>query len=299
MNEDVLVADGITKTYKKNPVLAGLSFSLPGSALCALIGLNGAGKSTFLRILVGLARADTGSVRVSGQDSRFGAPPLAAYVAQDKPLHGSLRVRHVLDYAATLSGEFDTGYARDWLGAFGVPLDGICGRLSGGQRTQVALSAAMARRAPLVVLDEPMADLDPVARSEVSERLRAAAAEHETSVLISSHVLGDLENTCDRVVVLDRGRAALDGGVEQLQAEHRAVTGARGDVAAWIEQAGHVYVGAADGRDGRTVVRVADPETLDAPPPPEGLRIEPATLEDITLAVLRGGAQGRPSPSSS
>ena len=286
----VLEVDDIGKSYDKHLVLGECSFSVPESALCALIGLNGTGKSTLLRIIVGLARADAGSVRVAGRPSRFGAPPVAAYVAQDKPLHASLRVTQVLEYAAALNGEFDGRYAREWLDSFGVPGDKTCGRLSGGQRTQVALAVAMARRAPLVVLDEPMADLDPVAREEVAERLREAA-DRGTSVLISSHVLGDLEGTCDRVVVLDQGRAALDGPIDRLLAEHRVLTGDRRAAAEWVEQAGCIYVGVTGNRNPRTVARIPGGQSADAlPPVPDGLRIEPSTLEDITLAVLREAA---------
>ncbi|MFF2074612.1 ABC transporter ATP-binding protein [Kitasatospora sp. NPDC058162] len=221
----VLRAEGVGKNYGGTWVLQDCGFALPEGSVTALVGLNGAGKSTLLRLIAGLDRSSAGGIEIAGREVVFGEPPAVSYLSQERPLYRALRVREILGYAAALNEGFDAKLAREWLDAFGIPLARRCQDLSGGQHTQVALAVALAKRSPLVVLDEPMADLDPLAREDVSRRLREIAATTGRSFLLSSHVIGDLEPVCDRLLVLAHGRIVLDGPVDGLADRVRAEGG--------------------------------------------------------------------------
>ncbi|MEU8923715.1 ABC transporter ATP-binding protein [Kitasatospora sp. NPDC048545] len=231
----VLQAKGVGKSYGDTWVLRDCEFELPEASVTALVGLNGAGKSTLLRLIAGLDRSSAGGIEIAGKDVVFGEPPAVSYLSQERPLYRALRVREILGYAAALNEGFDVRLARDWLDNFGIPLARRCQDLSGGQHTQVALAVALAKRSPLVVLDEPMADLDPLAREDVSTRLREIAAASGRSFLLSSHVIGDLEPVCDRLLVLAGGRIVLDGPVDGLAERVRANGGSAPDSASLTE----------------------------------------------------------------
>jgi ABC-2 type transport system ATP-binding protein len=214
--EAALHFESATKYFGATVALDGCSFSVPRGAVCALVGRNGSGKTTAMRAAVGFLALDRGVVTVEGRPVRPGAPSPVSYLAQGRPLHGALTVDDTLAYAHALAGgAFAGDLARDWVQEHDVPLDRPVRSLSGGQRTQVALAAAVARTTPVVELDEPMADLDPVARSIVSERLGALAAAGR-SVLVSSHAVTELSGFCDHIVVFDHGRAVIAGPVGEV-----------------------------------------------------------------------------------
>jgi ABC-2 type transport system ATP-binding protein len=201
--------------------------SIPEGHLAALVGPNGAGKTTLLNIAVGLTSPSAGALTVLGGSAAGSQEALdgIAYVAQDMPLYRQLSVTDMLHLARNLNRTFDIAYARRRLGDLGIADGQKTGKLSGGQRAQLALTLALARHPRLLVLDEPTAPLDPVARHGFMATVLAAMAEDGLSVVLSSHVLAELERVADFLVLITLGRVRLAGSVDELTADHRLVTG--------------------------------------------------------------------------
>ena len=223
----VLTATGLGKRYRRTWALRDCSLTVPAGRVVALVGPNGAGKTTLLHLVVGLLAPTAGTVRVFDREVAGDAGTLArvAFLAQDKPLFDGFTVAEMLRFGRHLNPRWDQEYARTRLGELDIPLDRRVGKLSGGQQAQVALTVALAKRPELLVLDEPLANLDPLARHEVMRGLMAAVAETGMTVVLSSHVVSDLENTCDWLVVLNGGRVQVSGDIEELTAAHRLLTG--------------------------------------------------------------------------
>ncbi|GGU04138.1 ABC transporter ATP-binding protein [Streptomyces lateritius] len=225
MSETAIEALGLAKRYGRGRgwALRDCSFALPAGRVCALVGPNGAGKSTLLALAAGLLRPTQGVVRGPARTD-------LAYVAQDKPLHPQLTVADTL----TMGRELNPGR---WDGEIAARIvetldpGARVRRLSGGQRTRVALALALGKRPELLLLDEPMADLDPLARHELMGALMADTAERGTTVVVSSHILTELEGACDHLLLLDGGRIRLDGAIDDLLAAHTLVTGPVEDLA--------------------------------------------------------------------
>jgi ABC-2 type transport system ATP-binding protein len=190
--------------------------------VAALVGPNGAGKSTLLNLAVGLAAPSAGTVTVLG--GRHAGSPAAldgiAFVAQDTPLYKGLSVADMIYVTRSLNRRFDQPYARARLDELGIPLKRKAGKLSGGQQAQLALTLALARRPRLLVLDEPVAMLDPVARHDFMATVLAAATADGVSVLLSSHVLTELERVANYLILLSRGQVRLTGEADDLLAAH-------------------------------------------------------------------------------
>ncbi len=222
----VLGATGLGKRYRRTWALKDCSLSIPAGRVVALVGPNGAGKTTLLHLVVGLLTPTAGTVTAFGEPGGT-KETLAriAFLAQDKPLYDGFSVADMLRFGAHLNARWDQEFAEKRLASLEIPLDRKVGKLSGGQQAQVALTVALAKRPDLLVLDEPLANLDPLARHEVMRGLMAAVAETGMTVVLSSHVVSDLENTCDWLVVLNRGRVQVSGDIEELLAEHRLLTG--------------------------------------------------------------------------
>ncbi len=216
MRPPVLEATGLGVRYRRGWALRDCSLALPAGRVAALVGPNGAGKTTLMHAAVGLLAPARGSIAVRGQ---------AAFVAQDKPLYETFTVAEMLAFGRRTNVRWDERAALRRLAGLDVPLDRKVGRLSGGQQAQVALTIALARTPDLLVLDEPLANLDPVARHDVMRAIMAEVAEHGLSVLLSSHVVSDLEETCDWLVVLNGGRLQVIGDIEDLLAGHLVLTG--------------------------------------------------------------------------
>jgi ABC-2 type transport system ATP-binding protein len=215
----VLEATGLGVRYRRGWALRDCSLAIPAGRVAALVGPNGAGKTTLMHAAVGLLAPAQGGVVVRGQ---------AAFVAQDKPLYETFTVAEMLTFGRRTNLRWDERAALDRLAGLGIPLDRKVGRLSGGQQAQVALTIALARTPDLLVLDEPLANLDPVARHDVMRAIMAEVAEHGLSVLLSSHVVSDLEETCDWLIVLNGGRLQVSGDIEDLLAGHLVMTGPAG-----------------------------------------------------------------------
>jgi ABC-2 type transport system ATP-binding protein len=213
----IIECAGLGKRYRQAWALRDCTLGIPSGRVVALVGPNGAGKTTLLNLTVGLARPTAGTVRVL-DGVPAGSPDaldLIAFVAQDAPLYASLPV------ADLLHRRWDPGRAATRLASLRIPADKRVGELSVGQKTQLALTIALARRPELLVLDEPLAALDPLARHEFMASLMAAVTEEGISVVLSSHVVAELERVADYLVVLSAGRVRVAGPIGDLVASHR------------------------------------------------------------------------------
>lgn len=257
--------------------LRELSVEVPPGRVVALIGPNGAGKTTLLNIAAGLLRPTAGTVRVVGgapgrQQERIG------YVAQDAPLWPRLRVTDVLDVGRCMNPRFDVQLARARIERFDIPYRARIQTLSGGQRAQVALTLVLAKHPELLLLDEPLANLDPLARREFLTSMFATCAEEGVAVLFSSHVIAELERICDYLIVLVAGRVRIAGDIDELRAGHRVVTGPRD----WPRHSGITVVSATDAA-GRTAALVrSDSHTRFGP----GLEETAPTFDELALGYL-------------
>ncbi|CND84010.1 ABC-type multidrug transport system%2C ATPase component [Mycobacterium tuberculosis] len=225
----VLEAQGLGKRYGKRWALSECTLDIPAGRVVGLVGPNGAGKSTLLNLAVGQMAPTTGSIRVLGGRPAAGPEQLAkvGYVAQDTPTYSRLSVGDHLKLGARLNPRWDDGLARERVGRLGLDLGHKAGKLSGGQRAQLALTLGIAKRPELLILDEPVAALDPLARREFLQGLMEAVAEHSLSVVLSSHLVSDLERTCDYLIVLVESRVRVAGDVDDLLATHHRLTGPR------------------------------------------------------------------------
>lgn len=265
-----LDATGLGKRYRRAWGLRDCTFELPAGCICALVGPNGAGKSTLMHLAAGVLTPTSGQVRVHQR---------LALLAQDKPLYRRFTVAEMLRAGASMNPDWDSAYATRLVEEADVPMRARIGTLSGGQRTRVALAMALGRRPGLVMLDEPLSDLDPLARKEVLQTLMAEVADTGMTVLLSSHILADLEDSCDHLLLLAGGRIQLSGDVEDLLCQHRVLTGAR-----------DLTMPAASIVDSRVTARQV---TLLARTTEAGdgwTQYEP-TLEELTLAYLRSAKE--------
>jgi ABC-2 type transport system ATP-binding protein len=220
-------ARALGKRYGRTWALQDCALEVPAGRIAALVGPNGAGKTTLLHLAVGLLRPDAGEVRVFGRDPRSVLPEVG-FVAQDTPLYRDFTAAEHVTMGGKLNRRrWDAALARERLAKLGIPPDQPVGKLSGGQRAQVALALALAKRPRLLLLDEPIASLDPLARREFMQALMGAVADSETTVLLSSHLLADLERSCDYLIVLQRSRVQLTGAVDELIESHRTLVGPR------------------------------------------------------------------------
>ncbi|MFF0054753.1 ABC transporter ATP-binding protein [Streptomyces microflavus] len=231
MTGAAMEARGLTMAYGRrrsgHTALDGCSFRLPAGRVCALVGPNGAGKSTLLNLAAGLARPSAGSLTVLGSADLSAVRGRIAYVPQDKPLYPQLTVADTLWSGGELNpGHWDAGTADRIAGK--LPREARVRTLSGGQRTRLALALALGKRPELMLLDEPMADLDPLARHELMGVLMAETAEHGTTIVMSSHILTELEGACDFLLFVDGGRVRLGGEAEDIVSAHALVTGLTG-----------------------------------------------------------------------
>jgi ABC-2 type transport system ATP-binding protein len=214
-----VVAEGLGKKYRRGWALRETSLVIPKNRVVALVGPNGAGKSTLMGMITGLLRPTTGWISVFGdRPTGKGLHPAVSYLAQQKPLYQQLTVTETLTFGARTNPTWDQRYAEYLVGQAAVPMNAVVGTLSGGQRTRVALALALGKRPRLLLLDEPLADLDPLARETVLRALITEARTQGITVVLSSHVLAELEGVCDHLVLLHKGRILLAGDVSQLSA---------------------------------------------------------------------------------
>ena len=234
MSDSALHADGLGKRYGAKWALQDCTLEIPAGSVTALVGPNGAGKTTLLQLAIGLVRASAGSVHVLGLSPRGEAAallPRVGFVAQEHPLYRRLTVRETMTLGRKLNPRWDDALAFERLERLELPLGQKVGRLSGGQQAQVALTLALAKRPELLLLDEPVASLDPLARREFLQSVMEAVAEHGVTVVLSSHIVADLERVCDHLVILSHARTQLVGPIDEVVSTHRLLVGPRTDPA--------------------------------------------------------------------
>ena len=278
---------GLTKRYRRGAALSDCTVTVPAGRISALVGPNGAGKSTLLRLLTGLARPTGGSALVLGgvprQDPAFLAD--IGYLAQDVPLYRRLSGEDHIRAAEHLNQRWDGASARARLRELDVPLDRAAGTLSGGQRAQVGLALALAKQPRLLLLDEPVAALDPLARRHFLSTLTSTLAEAEgkLTIVLSSHLIADLERICDHLILLAESRVQLCGDIDDLLAEHTVLIGPRKDTT--VLEREHTLVHATrTARQATLVIRRGGPVIDPA------YQAEDISLEDLVLAYMGAAA---------
>ena len=281
---NVIETHGLGKSYGSTRALNDCTLAIPEGHVAALVGPNGAGKTTLLNIAVGLATPTTGALTVLGgcPAGSLAALDGIAFVAQDTPLYKNLSAADLLHVTRNLNRRFDQGYAEQRLGELGIGLRQKAGRMSGGQQAQLALTLALARRPRLLVLDEPMAMLDPLARHDFMATVMTAVADNNVSVVLSSHVLAELERVADYLVLISRGRVQMVGEVEDLLARHRVLTGPASEAERHAQRWNVVHESRA-ALQAHLLVRCDG--TSDPVPP--GWEAHSLTLEELTLSYLR------------
>ncbi len=291
---NVLESNGLGKRYGNTWALRDCTLAIPEGRVAALVGPNGAGKTTLLNLTVGLAAQTAGIVTVLG-----GMPPGSqaasdgiAFVAQDTPLYKNLSAAEMLHMTRNLNRRFDERYARARLGELGISLERKAGKMSGGQQAQLALTLALARRPQLLVLDEPMAMLDPLARHDFMATVMTAIADDGVSVVLSSHVLAELERVADYLVLMSGGSVQVAGEVDDLLACHRVLTGPAAESGDDTRRLNVVYA-----RRGEAQAHLLVRTNGMTDPVPRGWEAHPVSLEELTLAYMRDpGAAALPGP---
>lgn len=273
-----LEADGLGKRYGRAWALRDCSFQLPVGRVVALVGPNGAGKTTLLHMAVGLLAPTEGSVRVFGA-SPHDARSRVGFVAQDHPLYRNFTVNEMLTLGRKLNRHWSDSVAAARLGHLGIPLNRPVGKLSGGQQAQLALTLALAKQPELLLLDEPVASLDPLARRDFLRALAEVGEDGRMTVLLSSHIIADLERVCDYLIILSAAHVQLVGEITEIVRTHKRLTashrapGAIAGVAAIVEE----Y---ATPRQTQLLVRTDGPLTDPT------WDVSGVSLEEIVLAYL-------------
>src|SRR6266568_3964868 len=285
----VLQARGLGKRYRRLWALADFTLSIPAGRVVGLVGPNGAGKTTLLNLAAGLLAPTTGTIEVLGGPAPASPAQLArvGFLAQDSPVYAGLSVADHLALGAHLNPGWDAGLARSQIERLDLDPGQKAGKLSGGQRAQLALTLAIAKRPELLLLDEPVASLDPLARREFLQGLMEFTADQQVSVVLSSHLVADLERVCDYVIVLVASRVRVAGEVDRLLAAHRLLTGPRRDPAG-LPGDWEVISASHTGRQSTLLVRT------DATIHDPAWTVSQVSLEDMVLAYMSQAAGPRP-----
>lgn len=273
-----LAMEDVHKRFGRKPALRGCSFQIPRGSVTALVGMYGAGKSTLMSIAVGLLTADSGDVVVLGQTpGQSGISAGLSYLAQHKPLYPSFTVAETLRFGKQTNPDWDQPYALGLIESANIALDTKVKSLSPGQRARVALALALGRRPELLLLDEPLADLDPIARRAIASALMTDAAERGTTIVLSSHIIAELADVSDRILLLGDGRVRLSCSLDEVLADHHRLLG----------PAGAEYTGAGNSIETRFGARQSTFLVQGPPPTPsDGWRVETPALDDIIIAHL-------------
>ena len=277
----VIETRGLGRQYRRTWALRDCTLAIPEGRVVGLVGPNGAGKTTLLRLAAGLLAPTCGTISVLGEEPAAGPAQLArvGFVAQDTPVYARMPVSDHLRLGAWLNPAWDDEMARRRIGQLGLDQRQRAGSLSGGERAQLTLTLALAKRPELLILDEPVASLDPLARREFLRGLMEAVAEDGTSVVLSSHLVADLERVCDYLVVLVASRVRIAGEVSTLLASHHRLSGPRRDPGALPAGAEVIEESHTDKQStllARTGEPIHDPSWT----------VRPVSMEDLVLAYM-------------
>jgi ABC-2 type transport system ATP-binding protein len=277
----VLEARGLGKQYGRRWALRDCTLTIPEGKVVGLVGPNGAGKTTLLHLAVGLLTPTAGSITILGERPGDGPDHLGrvGFVAQDTPTYARLSVASHLRMGALLNPHWDEVMAAERIEALDLDLRQRAGSLSGGQRAQLALTLAIAKRPDLLLLDEPVASLDPLARREFLQVLMEVVAEHGVSVVLSSHLVADLERVCDYLIVLVESHVRVADEVSDLLASHHRLSGPRRDPST-LPANQHVIEESHTDKQSTLLIRTEEP-ILDPV-----WTVKPVTLEDLVLAYM-------------
>jgi ABC-2 type transport system ATP-binding protein len=282
-------ARDLTKRYGRRRALDGCSLTVPAGRVVGLVGPNGAGKSTLLALACGLLTPTSGEIEVLGNRPASSPDQLGrvGFVAQEASTYAGLTVADHLRLGAHLNPRWDTKLADRRLERLGLDLEQRAGRLSGGQRAQLTLTLSLAKRPELLLLDEPAASLDPLARREFLQSLMEHVVEQGTSVVLSSHLVTDLERVCDYLVLVARSKVELVGDVDELLGTHYRLSG-RLCGADELPPGTEVVTESHTDRQSTFVVRSSAPVTG------AGWTVDPLDLEDLALAYMRRAGDASP-----
>jgi ABC-2 type transport system ATP-binding protein len=282
-----LEAVGLGKRYRSRWALSDCTLTIPQGRVVGLVGPNGAGKTTLLHLAVGLLQPSAGTISVLGDRPASDPEVLArfGFLAQDSPVYPRMTVAQHLRMGEWLNPRWDTAFATKRISELGLDPRQRAGTLSGGQRAQLALTLAVAKRPEVLLLDEPVASLDPLARREFLQILMAVVATDGVTVVLSSHLIADLERVCDYLTVLVEGHVALSGDVDALLASHRRISGPRRDTKAMpsnqeVIEASHV--------DKQSTMLVRTDEPIIDP----AWTVAPVTLDDLVIGYMRRARDG-------
>jgi ABC-2 type transport system ATP-binding protein len=285
----VLQAAGLGKAYRRTWALHDCTLAIPEGRVTGLVGPNGAGKTTLLGLATGMLAPTRGTITVLGARPAAGPAQLArvGFVAQDTPVYARMTIADHLRLGAWLNPGWDDDLARQRIGQLGLNPKQHAGSLSGGQRAQLALTLALAKRPELLLLDEPVASLDPLARREFLQGLMEAVAEHGLSVVLSSHLVADLERVCDYLIVLVASRVRVAGEVSALLASHHRLSGPRRDPGS-LPADQEVITESHTDKQSSLLIRTDEP-VLDP-----AWTVKPVNLEDLVLAYLSQAGDDTP-----
>jgi ABC-2 type transport system ATP-binding protein len=285
----VIAASGLGKQYRHTWALRDCTLAVPEGHVVGLVGPNGAGKTTLLRLATGMLTPTRGTIAVLGERPAAGPAQLArvGFVAQDTAVYARLTVADHLRLGAWLNPGWDDDLARQRIGQLALDPKQRAGSLSGGQRAQLALTLAMAKRPELLILDEPVASLDPLARREFLQGLMETVAEQRLSVVLSSHLVADLERVCDYVVVLVASRVRVAGEVSDLLATHHRLSGPR-------RAPGSLPAGQEVITESHTDKQTSLLVRTDGPVLDPAWAVKPVSLEDLVLAYMRRAGDDAP-----
>jgi ABC-2 type transport system ATP-binding protein len=287
--EPALLTAGLGKRYGSTWALRDCDLELPAGTVTALVGPNGAGKTTLLQLAAGLSRPSAGRLHVLGLSPRDDARavlPRLGFVAQEHPLYRGFTIAETLEFGRRLNPGWDADLASARIDRLGLPPRQRVGKLSGGQQAQVALTLALAKRPELLLLDEPVASLDPLARREFLQSVMEVVAETAMTVVLSSHIVADLQRVCDHLVILAGGRTQLVGSIDEILHGHRLLTGPRADAAAVAAM--HDVVRESHTERQTTLLVRSNGHVYDA-----RWELHELDLEEIVLAYLGQGAAPR------
>lgn len=279
--KSVIETEGLGKKYGRKWALSECDLSVPEGQVVGLVGPNGAGKTTLLHLSVGLLAPSAGRIEVLGERPASSPEQLAkvGFVAQNTPTYAGMTIADHFRFGAWSNPNWDDHLATKRIADLGLDPHQRAGKLSGGQRAQLALTIAIAKRPELLVLDEPVASLDPLARRDFLRVLMEFVADQGVTVVLSSHLVADLERVCDYLIVLVNSTVQVAGEIDELLESHRLISGAARNPS---ELPANQEVIDASGTDRQSTMLIRTNDPIFDP----NWDVEKVTLEDLVLAYM-------------